>query len=120
MLNGFANETEPLTGYELEQLLPVIAGGLRHHVGESRAVTNGTIVGTLTRLGYKISTARVRKIINHIRTNGIVQRLVATSKGYYIATDADELREYIDSLKGRENAIRSVRESMERQLEEWN
>lgn len=45
--------------------------------------------------------------------------LVATSKGYYVASSPDELSEYIDSLKGREQAISAVRASMEQQYGEW-
>lgn len=67
MLNGFDNQTEPLNFYERERLLPAIAYGLRHHVGESQAVTNGTIVKSLASLGLDVNAARVRKIINHIR-----------------------------------------------------
>jgi hypothetical protein len=46
----------------------------------------------------------------------MIRWLIATSKGYYIATSVDEMRQYIESLRGRENAIRAVRESMEKQL----
>lgn len=118
MLNGFV-QTEPLTGYELEQLLPAIVRDLRHHVGEAQAVKNDTIVKALTKHGYRINTARVRKIINHIRCCGYIKCLVANSKGYFVATRPDEMSAYIDSLKGREQAIGAVRASMEQQLCEW-
>lgn len=42
---------------------------------------------------------------------------MATNTGYYIAEDRQEMRDYISSLIGREEAIRAVREAMERQLE---
>ena len=116
MLNGFEQQTGPLTYYERERLLPAIVCGLRHHVGESQAVTNSTIVKSLASLAYDVNAARVRKVINYIRTNDIVKCLVATSKGYYIATDAETMKEYINTLKGREDAIRAVRISMERQM----
>ena len=119
MLNGFEQQTEPLTCYERERLLPAIVCGLRHHVGESHAVTNSTIVKSLASLGYDVNAARVRKVINHIRCNGCVKCLVATSKGYYVATSPDEVVSYITSLGGREGAIRAVREALERQLDEW-
>jgi hypothetical protein len=34
--------------------------------------------------GYQLTEARLRKIINHIRVNGLLHWLIATSKGYYI------------------------------------
>lgn len=116
MLNGFDRQTEPLSDYELNTLLPVICRGLKTKIGEARAITNAAITKAMKGAGYQLNEARVRKIINHIRTTGMVRWLIATSKGYYIATSVDEMRQYIDPLRGREDAIRAVRESMEKQL----
>lgn len=119
MLEGFNQHTEPLTDYERNILLPVIAKGLSMRVGAKRAVRNKEIVSAMRRAGYDLNDARLRKIINHIRCCGYVKCLVATSKGYYVATSPDEMSDYIDSLKGREQAISAVRASMEQQLCEW-
>ena len=59
--------------------------------------------------------SRVRKVINYIRNNSIIPCLIATNKGYYIATDAKEITDYEDSLKGRESAIRRIRLSLHKQ-----
>ena len=119
MLNGFDKQTEPLTDYERNILLPVIAKGLSLRVGARRAVRNKEIVNAMRKASYELSEARLRKIINHIRCCGYVKCLVATSKGYYVATSPDEMENYITSLGGREWAIRAVREALERQLDEW-
>lgn len=116
MIHGFKKQTKPLTEYERDVLLPVICRGLRTKIGEARAVTNATITKAMRGAGYQLNEARVRKIISHIRTRGLVRWLIATSNGYYIATSVDEMRQYIESLRGREDAIRAVRESMEKQL----
>ena len=116
MLNGFAQQTEPLTDYERDTLLPVICRGLITKVGEAKAITNAAITRAMKGAGYQLNEARVRKIINHIRTTGLIKWLIATSKGYYIATSRQEMEDYIGSLRGREQAIRAVRESMEAQL----
>lgn len=116
MIQGFKVQTEPLTDYERDTLLPVICRGLRTKIGEARAVTNASITKGMKSAGYQLTEARVRKIINHIRTQGLIRWLIATSKGYYIATSSDEVEQYIESLRGREDAIRAVRESMEEQL----
>lgn len=116
MLNGFTPQTEPLTDYERDTLLPVICRGLSTKIGEKRAITNKSITKAMVSAGYVLNEARVRKIINHIRTHGMVKWLIATSKGYYIATRAEDVEKYIDSLRGREGAIRAVREAMEQQL----
>lgn len=116
MLNGFQIQTEPLTEYERDTLLPVICRGLRNKIGEARAITNTAITKAMKGAGYQLTEARLRKIINHIRIHGLIKWLIATSKGYYIATSRQEMEDYIVSLRGREDAIRAVRESMEKQL----
>lgn len=117
MINGFNNETQPLTDYERDTLLPVMIAGLRHKIGRSMAVTNKYILQRLKPL-YKISDARVRKLINHIRVNGLVPCLIATSDGYYIAQSEQELADYEQSLLSREQAIRAVRLAIDRQRKE--
>lgn len=118
MIKGFDNETAPLTapltGYETGVLLPQLISCLKTKQGRRSAVTNKYIVSRL-KGSFKISEARVRKIINHIRTNDLIPGLIATSDGYFIAEAESELLEYEESLKGREDAIREVRQSIARQ-----
>jgi hypothetical protein len=79
-------------------------------------VTNKSIVEGMKRnLGLKITEPRVRKIINHIRIHDLVPCLIATSQGYYVAESEQELKDYEESLLGREEAIHSVRMSIQRQ-----
>jgi len=116
MIQGFSEQTEPLTEYEEQTLLPQLVRGLQTKIGKAMSVTNKAIIDGMNRnLGLKISDARVRKLINHIRTNDLVPCLIATSNGYYIAESEQELREYEESLLGRESAIRQVRLSIQRQ-----
>ena len=116
MINGFTEQTETLTEYEEQTLLPQLVRGLRTKVGKAMSVTNKAIIDGMKRnLGLSISDARVRKLINHIRNNDLVPCLIATSQGYYIAESEQELKDYEDSLLGREEAIRSVRLSIQRQ-----
>lgn len=118
MLNGFEKETAPLTDYERDVLLPVLVRGLSAKYGPGAAVKNATICEKLRAKGYEISEARVRKIVNHIRVTSAVPCLMATSRGYYISLDPEELQGYISSLFGREQAIRQVREALEEQLQQ--
>ena len=115
MIKGFSNETSPLNDYELRVLLPVILAGLKDKQGKRNAVTNGYIIGRLKQQGYRIDAARLRKVINHIRTNDLIPGLIATSEGYFLAEDEHELMDYEDSLRGREEAIKAVRLAIARQ-----
>lgn len=116
-LKGFDIETAPLTEVEETELLPIIVSRLKTAIGKHNAVKNGYLCDLLSEYGFDSSEARVRKIIRHIRVNGYVKRLIATSAGYYISNNYNELHDYIDSLIGREEAIHSLRESIEIQTE---
>lgn len=113
MLQGFKTQTEPLTEYEKNMVMPAIITLLKERKGSRSAITSKRICDILE--NYKISEPRVRKIINHIRTNDLVPCLIANSGGYYIAQSEDEMLNYEDSLLGREEAIHIVRRAMERQ-----
>lgn len=115
MIKGFDQQTQPLSEYEENTLLPVILQGLKTKQGKKNAVTNRTIVMRLSIAGYKIDEARCRKLINHIRTTGILPGLIATSGGYFLAENETELLDYEESLLGRENAIKEVRLAIARQ-----
>jgi len=116
MIQGFENETAPLTDYEKDTLLPVMVRSLAVKKGSNMAVKNGYICKRLRDLGYKVTEARIRKLINHIRVNGLVPCLIATSAGYYVASSVKEMEDYIDSLYGREMAIHEVRMDLTDQL----
>lgn len=117
MIKGFDQQTQPLSEYEENVLLPVILQGLKTKQGKKNAVTNRTIIMRLSVAGYKIDEARCRKLINHIRTTDILPGLIliATSGGYFLAENEAELLDYEESLLGRENAIKEVRLAIARQ-----
>jgi predicted GTPase len=115
MIQGFEQETQPLTEYEEQLLLPVFITGLSKRIGKDLAISNAEMVDILRKKDYKISDVRVRKIINHIRTHGLVKGLIANSSGYFVATTIEEIHDYEKSLMDRENAIRAVRMSIRKQ-----
>lgn len=110
MLPGFSIETKPLTELE-KRLLPIIVKGLSKKLGAANAVSNKAICEGLHKIcQVEVNEARIRKIINHIRMNNLVPGLVANGCGYYVSKNLDEVKEYINSLIGREQAIRGIRE----------
>lgn len=111
----FEPETTKLTEYELK-LVPIVVNILKSRLGKENAITNNNLVNRMSKLGFSsITPERMRKIINHIRIFDQLACLVASSKGYYISNDEQEISAYIDSLRGREEAIREVRLALESQ-----
>lgn len=106
MLKGFEEYTVKCSKYEREKVAPAILDILKGCIGVAYARTNKTIQGILKSNGYVgINDARVRKCIQYLRSEGLVPRLIASSKGYYFATDIEELYDYAQSLEGRITAI---------------
>ncbi len=117
MVQGFEKFTEALTAYERDLLVPVLCEGLKRRIGSKYAIRNREICAALARRGYeKVTEARVRKCINHIRVKGLVPHLGANSRGYYVATSVEEVEQYVQSLKEREEAIGAVRRALVGQL----
>lgn len=119
MINGFEEYTKELNSDE-NKMLPRIAKGLNTKRGIDNAVKNDAIVEGMRKLGHKLGNARVRKLINVIRRYGLVNFLIASSKGYHVATSREEVVDYIESLKQRESAIAEVRSALEKQLDEYD
>ena len=116
MIITFETQTKPLTEYEKDTLLPIMVKCLSKHIGKDKVITNAEMCAKMAIYGYKIGETRVRKIINHIRNNGLVECLIASGKGYYVTESITEMKSYIESVKNREDAIRAMRLSMEEQL----
>lgn len=112
MINNFEDYTQELTDYELT-LVPIIVKGLSTKLGKHNAITNEVMTEKMKGAGHKVSTPRMRKIIHHIRVTGLVECLMATSKGYYISNDIEELKEYVNSLHQRADSIQLVAYALE-------
>jgi len=116
MINGFEKETAPLSGIE-KKYVRVFVRSLSSRVGKDNAITANQITEHFKKKGIKLGGARVRKIINHIRTTGVVPNLLATANGYYVSNDPDEISNYIESLSQRIDAIRQVKEALEESIQ---
>lgn len=60
-----------------------------------------SLVGSFKEGGFPMNEVRLRKIINFIRLNNLIIGLCSDSKGYYIARNANELKDTLISLKDR-------------------
>lgn len=110
MIEGFPDETKKLNDFE-KKVVRVMVPKLKMNVGEIKAVTNREITRSLEGMGYKVSPARLRKIMHHIRVNKLVTNLIATSKGYYRATKKKEVEDYAKSLQQRIDSIAALKNS---------
>ena len=115
MIKGFENITSPLNERDRKEIAPEMAKLLCWRVGKTLALTNTELRAMMRSRGYHLADAKVRAIINYLRIEGKVERLVASSEGYYIAASSRELADYCDSLREREAAIRAVRQALEGQ-----
>jgi len=120
MITNFEEITKELTDYELNTVVPAVILGLKNKIGKENAISNHKmIIGLKDKLNIKISQPRVRKIIQYIRITGKIERLMATSKGYYICNIEDELRDYIESLMQRANSIERIANQLEFQTNKF-
>jgi len=113
MIDGFEEYTFKLTDEE-QRLLPYLRAVIRRHVGEEQAATAGQLSREV-RDRYSvpgIEGPRMRKLIHNIRVSGDIEKLVASSRGYYIATTDEEVKQYAESLRERAAAILAVRKSL--------
>lgn len=118
MITGFEEYTADLNDDE-KRLAESMAKGFANRIGKSQSITNHEIISAMkANKGITLKEAKVRKLVNYIRRAGLVPCLIASSSGYYVSQDAEEIREYIRSLSERAGAIDAVAKVMERQLNE--
>ncbi len=108
MITNFENITKELTEEECK-LVPILIKGFSTKTKET-AIKAPDIVDAINSqaakfgLKNKFSEVRLRKIVNFIRSEGILP-LMATSNGYYCTEDREEIRSQIESLTQRAEAI---------------
>lgn len=114
MITSFEQHTAPLTATEV-LLMHQVAALLKNEARKDAEINNRQISERFAPLKGAIGSARIRKIINQIRITGLVPRLLANSKGYYISNDAGEIDDYIASLHQRAGAILAVEKAIQSQ-----
>ena len=123
MLKGFEEQTNELSDYEKKVIVPILIRGFQNKVGKERCITNKEICNTLNtemKLQVKLNEPRIRKCIYYCRSNNLIPRLIATSKGYWIATDKQELIDWANTIQGRINAIQETLSYANKQVLEWD
>jgi len=118
MIKSFEKETAELNDYEKNHLLPIVVEKLSLAVGKSNSIKSHYIVDEIKIRGFKVDSARIRKVVHEIRAKGLIKNLMATSNGYYIATSKKDIEVYIQSLRQREDSIRQIRTALIKQSQD--
>ena len=105
MIKTFEKYTKPLSEKELR----IADEWAKHLLKRTKAhpIKANKIVSAYKMRGIKISGPRVRKIMNYIRTHNLIKSgvLVASSRGYYVTNDAQDIENWLESLRSRRAAL---------------
>jgi hypothetical protein len=105
MITNFESITYNLTPYECE-MLPVV-----YHEIKGRDKSNPIKGAELCEKYDLLTEPRLRKIVNAIRSSGHLP-VIATSCGYYMAKDQNEILMQIQSLQDRIDAIKQAQDGL--------
>lgn len=105
MLTNFENITYELNEEEL-RMVPDICEAFRKYSKDNpiKAPEICEKINSNKPDASKFTEARLRKICNYIRSNGMIP-LIATSRGYYVDYSREALESQIKSLTERSNSI---------------
>ena len=105
MLKDFEVITTDLNNFEMNKVIPLVVRGIRNYVGKDNAITGAKIIQRMNEsnlLGsYNLNPVKLRKIIQVIRLRGDIGYLCSSNKGYYLASNIQELDDCIESLEQR-------------------
>lgn len=108
MITNFEEVTQELNKQELE-ILPLVIQGFKRY-NEKNPIKSDIIILRMNEFlkskNYKIKITgpRLRKFVNHIRTNSMLP-LIATSNGYFVTENKEIIASQISSLIERANSI---------------
>jgi hypothetical protein len=112
-----------LTTEERNIMLPTLVRALKLRTSDARHIKGPKLIewfrANKDQIGYKASfnNARLMKLINHIRVNGILP-LCSTNDGYWITRDPDAIREMIQSFENRVASQQAAIQGLKNQLNE--
>jgi len=116
MLKGFEDITQELNDEE-SKVANVIRNLIKDRIGKENAITNDVLGDFIySTVGKSVLPSRMRKIIAAVRRH-YEPRLIANSKGYFIAQDEGELNDWIISMKQRVSQQMLAIQAAEAELE---
>lgn len=114
MITNFEEITSELTDAE-KIVLPILINGLKKFY-KDKPIKAPIIVAKINE-AYKVDLTepRLRKLINHIRVNSLLP-IIATSNGYFVSTDRQEIEKQIRSLEERARSIQKSADGLKKIL----
>lgn len=126
-ITTFEEITHELTDIELE-ILPFVVTILENAKGKNNTIKNESLkhmacahhrITKGLEKPIKMGPARLRKIINYIRTTNLIPVLCASSQGYFVGQNKEEIENYIQSNQERANEILNMNGHIRRQYTQW-
>lgn len=96
----------PKLSKKAKRLLPWVDIQLMAKTTKATAITSGGLKAVKDLVGTE-----VRGIVHHLRVT-LKRPIASGGKGYFTATDPEELNDTIDQLRGRINSIDEVRDAL--------
>jgi hypothetical protein len=123
MITNFEEITQELEADE-KHLIKVLVAGFQTKTKENpikapQIIKQVNLKQAELGLTKKLTEPRLRKMCNFIRSKSILP-LIATSHGYYVSTDQDEIEKQIDSLNERALAIVNSANGLKRFINKIN
>ena len=115
MITNFESITKSLSPEEVVVIMPVIR--VLFTATYDKPMKSNEIVSVINQHRDKIGTGihfnevKLRKIVNFIRSESIAP-LIATSRGYYVSFDKEEIANQITSMEDRADAILHARDGL--------
>lgn len=106
-------ETSRMNDFERDVLVPLVCDLLTKANG--RPLPSKVIAQSIRKIGHHTDTRSVRRVINHIRREGLVPCVASSIKGFFVASNDREITETIYSLEGRVDAIQEVINALKEQ-----
>ena len=114
MIDNFEELTYELTECEIK-ILPLLISGFKNYTIHNPIKEPDIVKRFNERNQVKLSGVRLRKLVNYIRSNGLLP-LIATSKGYYVSYDRDVINSQIKSLNQRAQSINNCANGLKKYL----
>lgn len=115
MITNFESITKSLSPEEVIVIMPVIR--VLYTASYEKPMKSPEIVSIINRnrdkigAGVRFNGIKLRKIVNFIRSESILP-VIATSRGYYVSFDKQEIADQIKSMEDRADAILHAKDGL--------